>query len=317
MCIRDSYYPEDGVPPFASIVIIPGFFAEEASIMKWGPFLASHGIVTMTIGTNLGVDLPDVRALALLDAIVTLRHENQRHESPLFDRLDTTKFAVGGWSMGGGGAQLAAVSDTTLKAVMALTPWQYEQLTAEAFKHPVPILIFSGEKDPTAPPSQHATRHYNLTPPSTNKLLFEVKNGNHSVSNGPEGANGMVGKIAISWLNNFLKGEDCYCKLLLDIPDIASKYLTNIDCGITASNKKKPTEIEYPPKLYPNPANTQITIGGELPGMLHYELFSIYGNRISSGSIDQNNRVIDISILIPNIYILKLGKKNYKIIKIN
>lgn len=312
------YYPEDAIPPYASIVIVPGFWAPESSVQLWGPYLASHGIVTMTIGTNSGVDLPDVRALALLDAIKTIKEENTREDSPLFGYLDTTKFAVGGWSMGGGGAQLAAVSDTTLKAVMALTPWQYEQLTSAAFNHPVPLLIFSGEKDPTAPPAQHATHHYDSTPGTTDKLLFEIKNGNHSVANDPDGGNGAVGKIAVSWLKYFLLGEDCYCPLFLEEPASASKYRTNVNCSsISGSKDKIKYGEEFNARLFPNPANTQITVSGEFSSTIEYGIYSFYGALLSKGLINHNNRVIDISHLVANMYILKLGNKNFKIIKIN
>jgi hypothetical protein len=45
---------------------VPGWVSTEADIRAWGPFLASHGIVTMTAGTNDAVgDLPPDRATAL------------------------------------------------------------------------------------------------------------------------------------------------------------------------------------------------------------------------------------------------------------
>ena len=46
------YYPTNATPPFASIAIVPGYVSPQSSIQAWGPFLASHGIVVMTIGTN-------------------------------------------------------------------------------------------------------------------------------------------------------------------------------------------------------------------------------------------------------------------------
>ena len=94
----------------------------ESTLQNWGPFLAAHGIVTMTIGTNYLTDSPTQRKAALLDAIVTLKEEQTRVGSPLFNALDIDRFAVGGFSMGGGGAQLAAASDPSIKAVIALYP---------------------------------------------------------------------------------------------------------------------------------------------------------------------------------------------------
>ncbi|GIS04810.1 MAG: hypothetical protein CM15mP107_4300 [Bacteroidota bacterium] len=59
------FYPENAVPPFASIIIVPGYATLESTIHNWGPFFASHGIVTMTIGTNSIFDQPEDRKDAL------------------------------------------------------------------------------------------------------------------------------------------------------------------------------------------------------------------------------------------------------------
>jgi len=310
------YYPEDATPPFASIVIVPGFWSYEPSIQAWGPFLASHGIVTMTIGTNILSDFPEQRALALLDAAETIKQENIRESSPLYGSLDPTRIAVSGWSMGGGGAQMAAVLDTTLKAVMALAPWQNTQLTETAFNHPVPTLIFSGEKDPTAPASMHATAHYNYTPQATSKLLFEVKNGNHSVANTPEGGNGDVGRIAIAWLKNFLVGQPCYCPLLLDPPVSASKYVTNVQCSSIASVSRPDGKDDFSPQIFPNPVTSSLTIGGKFSGDVQYEIISLYGQVLRRGIINAEGRTINVLDLTSNIYILRLGNKSFKFVKI-
>jgi dienelactone hydrolase len=223
------YYPANGSPPFTSIVIVPGYYAPESMIRAWGPFLASHGIVTMTIGTNLPGDTPSIRASALLDAVETLRQENTRPGSPLFGNIDTGKFAASGWSMGGGGAQFAAARDQGLKAVVALCPWLHNSVTSADLNHPVPLLILSGEMDESAPPTEHADIHYDLTPTATEKLLFEVANGDHRVANGPEGGQGDVGIVALSWLKTYLVGDDCYRSFLLETPATASRYVTNVE----------------------------------------------------------------------------------------
>lgn len=225
------YYPVNAVPPFANIVMVPGFLSAPSSIEEWGPYFASHGIVTMIIGTNSGFDFPGQRATALLDAIESLKLENSRVNSPLLDRIDITKMAVGGWSMGGGGAQLAAVQDPSLKAIVALCP--YLNNGSAELDHSVPLLIFSGQVDDVAPPVLHANIHYNETPTTTNKLLYEIAAGDHRVANKPTGAGGEVGPVAISWLQTYLIGDACYCPLLVDPPVTASNYVTNVDCEIS------------------------------------------------------------------------------------
>ena len=84
---------------------------------------SASGYLAMTIGTHSPFhDLPTARANALLDAVEALKEEHARSESALEGRLDVTRFAVAGWSMGGGGCQLAALTDPSLKCVLAFAP---------------------------------------------------------------------------------------------------------------------------------------------------------------------------------------------------
>ena len=151
----------------------------------------------MTIGTNSIFDQPEDRKDALLDALETIRYENTRINSPIYNSIDTNRFALGGWSMGGGGAQLAAVEDPSLKAVIAMCPWLNTlTLSSSDLNHSSPVLIFSGQIDAISPPGVHANVHYNFTPQSTDKLIYEIELASHLIANGPDGGNGEVGRIA-------------------------------------------------------------------------------------------------------------------------
>ncbi|MEM0518826.1 T9SS type A sorting domain-containing protein [Aequorivita flava] len=302
------YYPTDATPPFASIAIVPGFTAAPSSVEEWGPFYASHGIVTIIIGTNSPFDFPEARAVALLDALETMRQENTRSTSPLENQLDVDKFAVSGWSMGGGGAQRAAVLDNTIKGVVALCPW----LPNASLNHDSPVLIFSGENDPTAPPAEHADLHYAATPETTNKLLFEVANGNHSVANTPNGGNGAVGKIALSWLKLYLDDNDCYCPLLTEgllvDPPAASKVLSSFECellGIADNN--------FDISVYPNPTKDFVNINVSSPA--HFEVYSALGQRLLSGELTPNEKQIDFSNFAQGVYYVRLENETLKIIR--
>ena len=225
------YYPTTTTAPFACIAIATGFFSDQSSVAAWGPFLASHGIVAIIFDTNSLFDFPEARANALLDALETLRHENTRSDSPLRGLIDENRFGVIGWSMGGGGAQLAAVLDPSLKAVIALCPW-LSSPDSNTLNHSVPVLIFSGEEDPTAPPDVHADVHYDLTPESTDKLLFEVAAGNHAIANDPANAFGDIGKYGLAWLRHYLLDDPCHCPLTLQPSTVTSKTITSVDCPI-------------------------------------------------------------------------------------
>jgi dienelactone hydrolase len=302
------YYPTNATPPFSGMAIVPGYVSAQSSIQNWGPFLASHGIVAMTIGTNSLFDQPEDRRDALLDALITLKGENSRSGSPLLGNLDITKLAVGGWSMGGGGAQLAARMDTTLKAVMALCPWlNPNQLTPATLNHPVPILFFSGENDGVAPPASHANVHYNYTPSSTHKMLFEIASGDHSVANNPNGGSEYVGKIAIAWLKNFLVGDTCYCPLVLNTPPTASNYLLNINCSSIASVNKQIAQGNNAYQIFPNPCNgsIQLKVNAFVPGT-NYQIISMTGTVVNRGEVLSQTMNILLDNLAPGIYAFNL-----------
>lgn len=304
------YYPINASPPFASIAIIPGFISYPSSIQEWGPFYASHGIVTIIIGTNSIYDYPESRAIALLDALETIKQENSRIFSPLNKALNLNQLAVSGWSMGGGGAQRAAVLDDTIAGVIALCPW----LPNPEIDHQSPLLIFSGQNDTVAPPEQHADIHYNKTPNTTNKVLFEIANGDHSVANTPNGGGGNVGKIALSWLKLYVEGNDCYCSLLTDnlLLDntAASKISQNFECESLGITKQK-----LAIRFYPNP--TKNTVHLDIPKDVYYKLVSPLGQTLKKGYLVGNNKEIDLSQLPTSIYFLSIEGQIIKLMKYN
>ena len=225
------YYPINSTSSIlSSIVMVPGFMNTELTIQNWGPFLASHGIITMTIGTNLLNDSHIERRDALLDAVVSLKNENQRQLSPLFGKIDTNSIAVGGFSKGGGGAQLVPSVDSTIKSVISLYPW-LENPTSSDLNHSTPVMIISGQLDAIAPPSIHADVHYNLTPNSTNKLKYEIAFASHDAISGPYAGGGEVGIKVISWLQTFLLEDSCYCPIVVLNAASSSSYITNVDCS--------------------------------------------------------------------------------------
>ena len=225
------YYPINDPEHMASIVIVPGWGMSESTMQDWGPFFASWGIIAMTIATNNPYDFPEERAEALLDAIETIKQENDRINSPIYEKVDLNSFAVSGWSMGGGGAQIAAVMGSCTAGGAYVPAWLDNWvLEPDDLNHSVPTLIFSGQYDVNAPPYLHANIHYNYTPSTTDKLLFEVEYGDHYVANGPNGGSGYVGDRALEWINNYLLGDNSNCELLLEVPLTASQYLTNIEC---------------------------------------------------------------------------------------
>ena len=241
------YYPIDGIPPFASMVIIDAF-GDEYGLQNWAEYYASHGFIAMTIG-NFDDDYWDYedRGIGLLDAVITIKHENERIDSPLFGMIDTTSFAVSGYSTGGGGAHAAATMDSTLNAVILHNPavafldslncnsdTEYYCLVPEHLNHSVPVLVFAGEHEldelVTESDSIYANiwafPQYDFVPETTDKVYFESIGEGHGSSASPEGE---LAAYAISWLNYYLLNDSNYCDILLQEPQSTSQFLTTIE----------------------------------------------------------------------------------------
>jgi dienelactone hydrolase len=217
------YYPTDADPPFASVAVVPGFTALQNSIAAWGPFLASHGIVTMTIDTLTTGDLPPQRADELMGALKSIAGENMRDGSPLKGLLDTSRQCVSGWSMGGGGTLIAAAAHPELKCAVSFAAWQ----PSGGAMNKVPALMFEGTVDPLA--AGMSQGFYDQTPDSTPKMIFEVSGAGHDVANSPMNSQGIIGMYGLSWFKVFLEGDDRYKQfLLLPKPSITATFATNL-----------------------------------------------------------------------------------------
>ena len=263
------YYPIDASPPYKSVVLIDAF-GSEPGLINWAQFYASHGYVAMSIG-NLDETLRDSnsdwdymdRAIALLSAIETVKSENGRQISPLFNMIDTSSFAVSGYSTSGGGAHTALTIDSTLKTGILLNPAvafldsvncnaesDYYCLIEEHLNHDVPVLIFAGENeynelvtpDDEAYDNMWALPQYEHVPNDTDKLYFESANEGHGSSIVPSG---IVGKQALFWLNFFMKNDESYCDSVITQPDGVSSFLTSIICEQGPPPPPPDTNIGY------------------------------------------------------------------------
>jgi dienelactone hydrolase len=218
------WYPVDADPPFAGVAVVPGFVSPQSSIINWGPFLASNGIVTMTIGTNLPTDPPDTRKDALLDALETLKSENTRMGSPLMGKLATDTLATMGWSMGGGGTLLVANEHPEMKATISMCAWNpgYPYLNIKS-----PALMFASLGDPLA--GGQSQGFYASVPDSTPKMLIETPGADHFVANDPASTGGMIGRYGLAWMKVYLEGDERYRKFLLEKPmATTTDFQTNV-----------------------------------------------------------------------------------------
>lgn len=205
------HYPTGTEGTMAAIVVIPGFVSAESSIDWWGPKLASHGFVVMTIDTNTGFDQPPSRARQINNALDYLVDQNSSRTSPVRGMIDTDRLGVIGWSMGGGGT-LRVASEGRIKAAIPLAPW--DTVSTHAGRSQAPTLIFACESDIIAPVRSHASPFYNRLPNSIDKAYVEINNGSHYCANGGGLNNDVLSRFGVSWMKRFLDEDTRYSQFL-------------------------------------------------------------------------------------------------------
>nr|WP_317797089.1 alpha/beta hydrolase [Actinoplanes sichuanensis] len=196
----DIYYPTDtSAGTFGAVVIAPGYTAYKSSMAWLAPRIASQGFVVFNIDTLTTGDQPDSRGRQLLAAADYLTGS-----SSVRTRIDRTRVAVVGHSMGGGGTLEASRSRPSLQAAIPLTPWN---LTKSWTGNTVPTLVVGADGDTVAPVATHAEPFYQSLPASPGKAYLELNNATHFA---PNSANTTIAKFSIAWLKVFVDNDARY-----------------------------------------------------------------------------------------------------------
>ncbi|MGK5675688.1 alpha/beta hydrolase family protein [Micromonospora sp. URMC 106] len=202
------YYPTStSEGTFGAVAISPGYTAAWSSISWLGPRIASHGFVVIGIETNTRLDQPDSRGRQLLAALDYLVER-----SSVRGRIDSTRLAVSGHSMGGGGSLEAAVARPSLQAAVPLAPWNLDKSWSDVR---VPTLIIGGESDSVAPVSSHSEPFYTSIPASSEKAYLELNGASHFF---PQTVNTPTARQAVAWLKRFVDNDTRYEQFLCPGP---------------------------------------------------------------------------------------------------
>ncbi|WP_045747608.1 MULTISPECIES: lipase [Actinoplanes] len=204
----EIYYPTStSEGTFGAIAVSPGYTALWSSISWLGPRLASHGFVVIGIETLTTLDQPDSRGDQLLAALDYLTRS-----SSVRSRIDASRLAVAGHSMGGGGSLEAASDRPSLQAAVPLAPWNLDKSWTELT---VPTLIVGGEADTVAPVASHSIPFYTSIPASAEKAYLELNNASHFF---PQSVDTWTAVQAVSWLKRFVDDDTRYDQFLCPGP---------------------------------------------------------------------------------------------------
>ena len=214
------YYPSStAAGTFGGVVIAPGYTASQSSIAWLGPRLASQGFVVFTIDTLSRYDQPSSRGDQLLAAADYLTGS-----SSVRSRVDASRIAVMGHSMGGGGTLEAAKDRPSLQAAIGMTPWNVDKTWPEVS---TPTMLIGAQNDSTAPVASHSEPFYRSLPATTDKAYLELRGASHFA---PNSSNTTIASYSISWLKRFVDDDTRYTQFLCPTPSATtaiSEYLSN------------------------------------------------------------------------------------------
>ncbi|MBE2320904.1 dienelactone hydrolase family protein [Solirubrobacter sp. CPCC 204708] len=196
---------------FGAVAISPGYTASESSIAWLRPRLASHGFVVISFNTNSRYDQPTARGDQLLAALDWLTQS-----SSVRTRIDVSRLAVIGHSMGGGGTLEAAKDRPSLQAAIGLTPWNLDRSWPEI---QTPTLIVGAENDSVARVSSHAIPFYTSLPGTLDKAYLELNNASHFA---PNSSNTTIASTTIAWLKRFVDDDTRYTPFVCPSPTAAT-----------------------------------------------------------------------------------------------
>jgi pimeloyl-ACP methyl ester carboxylesterase len=199
------HYPTNAEPPFAMVSLVGGLSNTGPEMETWGPFYASHGIVTI-ITTTGAFDFPEERAPKLLAA---LKEAASITSGPLAGKLSDRR-GTSGYSMGGGGTTHATVTDPTLKTSIGLAAWEPVGAGVKT-----PTLLLCGDADVVAG-CDHTDGSYSRIPDTTQKMKVVIAGVTHFDWFGPTdaGAGGTSGKYALAFQKVYLEGDTRWAPLL-------------------------------------------------------------------------------------------------------
>jgi dienelactone hydrolase len=220
-------YPNDtSQGTFGGVVVMPGFVSFKAQMMWSCRKIASHGFVVAVAETNSLFDFPGQRA-DQTQAII--RHlSGTGAPAAVRQRLDTSRWAATGWSMGGGGALDTGLRNNPhVEAVVGFEPWNiasYGGLT-------VPALLFGASNDFIAPAGSHAEPFYqSITRPE--KYYLELAGQDHFVGSTD---NTIQSATTIAWLKRWVDNDTRYDQFLCPPPSNPGIAEIRSTCPLTGT----------------------------------------------------------------------------------
>ena len=197
---------------FGAFVFTPGFTASSSNYTWVGPRIASQGFVVLVMNTNSRFDMPQARSTQQRAALTWLANS-----SSVANRIDKSRLAVSGHSMGGGGTLISAQADSTLQAAVPLMPWNRSTTNFSGIR--IPTMIIGAQNDNTAPVNQHAIPFFNSIPAASEKAYVELAGQGHGVATT---SNTTQAKFFITWMKRYVDNDSRFEQFMCPNPGTSS-----------------------------------------------------------------------------------------------
>jgi pimeloyl-ACP methyl ester carboxylesterase len=192
-------YSPTAAGTYGGIVLAPPFTVQNSANADTARFLASHGFVVLAYDAFTAADFPSSRAR---QGEAALRYLTET--SSVRSKVDASRLAFGGFSMGGGATMKVANRNPQLKAAMPMVPWH----TTKSFPNDrVPTLILAAQVDSVASTSSHAEPFYRSIPAGTPKTYVEDRGASHFM---PMSLPGPLKRYAVSWMKRYVDNDQRY-----------------------------------------------------------------------------------------------------------
>lgn len=218
------YYPTDVDTKVGAMVFTPPFTGVQAMYQAWGPWFASHGIISVLMDTTTPMDVVDSRARQQYQVVERLKS----NAGQAANILDTNRIGVMGWSMGGGATWITSGKHPRdIKMLITLAGHNMTSMDPASKGNGVtsPMLCLNGATDATilGGMGQSETSYRNARGP---KIICVTTPAGHFSWGSPTSGGSGVASLTLAFTKRFLY-DDTRWTPFIKKPARTTKYETS------------------------------------------------------------------------------------------